>query len=75
MSKLSHNKLAAKEQVLEQFHSGMSLLAGGFGSAGYPTLLYEWLYETDCTELDIITSGVAPADQALPAGICGPAAG
>ena len=46
MSKLSHNKLAAKEQVLEQFHSGMSLLAGGFGSAGYPTLLYEWLYET-----------------------------
>lgn len=28
MSKLSHNKLAAKEQVLEQFHSGMSLLAG-----------------------------------------------
>lgn len=71
MSKLSHNKLAAKEQVLEQFHSGMSLLAGGFGSAGYPTLLYEWLYETDCTELDIITSGVAPADKPFQLGFAG----
>ena len=63
MAKLSHDKLSTKGQVLERFHSGMSLLSGGFGSAGYPTLLYEWLYESGCANLDIITSGVAPADK------------
>ncbi len=71
MSKLSHNKIAAREQVLAQFHSGMRMLAGGFGSAGYPTMLYEWLYESSCSELDIITSGVAPADKPFQLGFAG----
>lgn len=60
MSKLSHDKVVAKEDVIPHFTSGMSLLSGGFGPAGYPTMLYEWLHETDCTNLHIITSGVAP---------------
>lgn len=60
MGKLSHNKVASREQVIAHFHSGMTLLAGGFGSAGCPTMLYEWLHATDCTDLHIITSGAAP---------------
>lgn len=60
MSKLSHNKIAAREEVVSHFRSGMTMLAGGFGPAGYPTMLYEWLHATDCTDLHIITSGVAP---------------
>lgn len=71
MSKLSHNKLATREQVLEHFHSGMTLLSGGFGSAGYPTQLYEWLYASDCVDLDIITSGVAPPDKPFQLGFAG----
>ena len=43
MAKLSHNKLATRDQVTAHFRSGMTLLAGGFGSAGFPTMLYEWL--------------------------------
>lgn len=72
MSKLSHNKIAAQQQVLGCFRSGMTLLAGGFGSAGFPTLLYEWLYEqTDCRELNIITSGVAPPEKPFQLGFAG----
>ena len=63
MSKLSHNKVATREEVVAHFRSGMTMLAGGFGPAGYPTMLYEWLHATDCTDLHIITSGVAPADK------------
>lgn len=60
MSKLSHNKVASREEVTAHFRSGMTLLAGGFGPAGFPTMLYEWLYESGCTDLRVITSGVAP---------------
>lgn len=60
MSKLSHNKVASRDEVTAHFRSGMTLLAGGFGPAGFPTMLYEWLHATDCTGLHIITSGVAP---------------
>lgn len=60
MSKLSHNKIASREEIVAHFRSGMTMLAGGFGPAGYPTMLYEWLHDTDCTDLRIITSGVAP---------------
>lgn len=63
MAKLSHNKVAGRSEAVAHFHSGMTLLAGGFGSAGYPTMLYEWLYDTECTDLNIITSGVAPPDK------------
>jgi len=61
MGKISHNKVASREEATAHFFSGMSLLAGGFGPAGFPTMLYEWLYETDCRDLTVITSGVAPA--------------
>ena len=71
MAKLSHNKVASREQVVSRFHSGMTLLAGGFGSAGFPTMLYEWLYDTACTELNIITSGVAPPDKPFQLGFAG----
>jgi len=61
MGKISHHKIASREEAISHFSSGMSLLAGGFGPAGFPTMLYEWLYETDCRDLTVITSGVAPA--------------
>ena len=61
MGKISHHKIASRKEAIAHFSSGMSLLAGGFGPAGFPTMLYEWLYETDCRDLTVITSGVAPA--------------
>ena len=63
MSKLSKNKIATKEEVLAHFYSGMNLLAGGFGPAGCPTMLWEWLHETDVKDVHLTTSGVAPADK------------
>ena len=41
----------------------MRLLAGGFGPAGCPPMLWEWLHQTDVTDINLITSGVAPADK------------
>ncbi len=64
MAKLSKNKIALnREEVVSHFHSGMNLLAGGFGPAGCPTMLWEWLHETDVTDIHLTTSGVAPADR------------
>jgi acetate CoA/acetoacetate CoA-transferase alpha subunit len=71
MSKLSHNKIATHGEVVAHFRDGMKLLSGGFGSAGFPTMLYEWLYATGCKDLDIITSGVSPPDKLFQLGFAG----
>lgn len=62
MSKLSHDKVVSKETVVSLFKSNLSYMIGGFGPAGYPSMLYDWLYETDVKDITLITNGVNPPD-------------
>jgi len=68
MSKLSHDKVATRGQVEAHFKSGMTIMTGGFGMAGYPSLLYDWLYESPVKDINIITYGVAPPEYAYQVG-------
>lgn len=71
MGKISHNKIATREQVIAHFFDGMTMMAGGFGPAGYPTMLYEWLYDTDVKDVTIITSGVSVPQAPFQKGFVG----
>lgn len=62
MNRLSHNKVVSKDTVVNLFQSGLSYMTGGFGPAGYPSMLYDWLYESDVANLTLITNGVNPPD-------------
>ena len=62
MSKLSHDKVVSKETVVSLFKSNLSYMTGGFGPAGYPSMLYDWLYETDVKDITLITTGVCSSD-------------
>jgi len=53
------NKVVSIEEAMSHFHSGMSLLVGGFGGVGNPPTLIQAMLDEGISELTIISNDTA----------------
>lgn len=69
MAKFSREKVVNKQQVIDKFQDGMTIMMGGFNKVGAPGTLFKYLYESPARDLTLISNNCSND----PAGIWYPA--
>lgn len=69
MGKFSRDKVVTKQQVINNFQNGMTIMLGGFNKVGAPGTLFKYLYASSATNLTLICNNCSND----PAGIWYPA--
>jgi len=69
LGKFSRDKVVTKQQVIDIFQDGMTIMMGGFNKVGAPGTLFKYLYQSAAKDLTLISNNCSND----PAGIWYPA--
>lgn len=65
MGKFTREKVVNKQQVIEAFRDGMTIMLGGFNKVGAPGTLFRYLYESAASDLTLISNNCSNDPQGI----------